>query len=253
MARHSGGRKPGPGRTFRLDIVKYQQPGYLAEHEKRAQGLIIKREIGREIDTETGPSNPGEIDGNGRGAGIDEECPTGIISATAPPELTRELVFADAWRSVQDHDVVSLRVAKALGDPVEQVVAAQKWQVAARLNIALEMPKRSSGSACRNLRCDGVSCDVALEPYYRCSGWARVHRCQDFSAGGPTLIGPVLKVPLTSASRKRAPVPSVTEIEPSRTSSASRRPMSRPTGACCFNAAISRSARERRKACSSVD
>src|SRR5262249_40087239 len=149
------------------------------------------------------------------------------------------LAFPDAGWSMQDHDVVSLRVTKALGDPVEQVVAAEKRQVAARNDIALEPPERRSLNASRNLQIDGFGRDASLQPYRRCSGRARIRCCQGFPGERPTLIGPVLKVPATCALSMRTPVPSVTDILPSLTSSASRRPRSRPTGPCCFSAAIS--------------
>jgi hypothetical protein len=58
----------------------------------------------------------------------------------APRELVGEFSLTDAWRPMEDQNIISCRIAKLLRDLVDEIVAAEKWQPTTRWDVALEAP-----------------------------------------------------------------------------------------------------------------
>ena len=89
-------------------------------------------------------------------------------------ELEGEFGLAHAGRSLQDEDVVTVRVAQPRSNLIEDILAAKERQTAARRNIALKSPRRLSKLILENRRRKVAGeCRASRELYPgRRSGWA---------------------------------------------------------------------------------
>jgi len=96
-----------------------------------------------EFETKASSPNPSEFDGDTPiGRELKGAARIGIVVPAG--EFESELSLAHAGRSLQDEDVVTLRVAQPRGNLIEDILAAKERQTAARRDIALKSPRRLS-------------------------------------------------------------------------------------------------------------